>query len=255
MNTLFVGQVVHRLPEVASTNDHAFALLSKSKPPEGTVISAAEQTAGRGQIGSGWESEPGKNLTLSFIFYPEFLPANRQFLLSQAISLGVFDFISNELLSFSGMPPVFIKWSNDIYIGDKKVVGILIQNILIGSILRSSVVGIGININQIVFLTNPPNPTSLKLETGSDFDLEILLADLCSCLEKRYLQLKSQKISLLRQDYLSHLYRLHQPAFYQRSNGEIFRGTIAGVAESGKLEMVLEAGGIEYFDLKEIRFL
>ena len=158
-NTLFVGKVLVELPRLTSTNLYAQELLSKSKPSEGTVISTSDQYAGRGQIGSGWESEAHKNITLTFIFYPAFLPIRQQFQLTQAISLGVKDCIEHFVPK-----NVKIKWPNDIYINDKKTCGILIQNTLSGAQISSSIIGIGININQTHFQTNPPNPTSFKLE-------------------------------------------------------------------------------------------
>jgi len=248
-NTLFIGQVLHHLPQVASTNAHAISLLSKSKPPEGTVISTFCQADGRGQFGSTWESEPGKNISLSILLYPEFLEVRHQFRLSQAISLAVRDLVATHLGA-----GVKIKWPNDIYVGDRKIAGILIQNSLQNNMIRSTVAGIGININQTVFLTNPPNPTSFSLHTSRSFDLEELIASLCTFSEQRYLQLKSGKIVLLQQDYLQHLYRLGTPGFFQKNTGDVFQGTVTGVDETGRLRVIVH-GNEEVFDLKEIKFL
>ena len=143
LDTLFVGRVFHDLPEADSTNAHAQYLLSKSKPPEGTVISTPIQKAGRGQNGCAWESAPGKNITLSVIMYPVFLPVTLQFQLNQAISLAICEFVAAQLST-----PIAIKWPNDIYAGDRKIGGVLIQNAISGGKCKSSVVGIGLNINQ-----------------------------------------------------------------------------------------------------------
>lgn len=249
-NTLFVGQVFLDLPQVASTNAYALELISKSKPAEGTVISTHCQTDGRGQIGSSWESEPDKNISLSVIFYPDFLAVKDQFLLNVFVSLAVFDFVKNCLPD----QPVSIKWPNDIYVGKLKIGGILLHNSLINTQIRSTVAGIGINVNQTLFLTNPPNPTSLSLVSGQVFNLETLICQLCEHLESRYLQLKAGKMLPLQQEYLRHLYRFAMPANYQRANGESFTGTINGIDEIGRLKM--DVGGTpEVFDLKEIRFL
>ncbi|MBK8562656.1 MAG: biotin--[acetyl-CoA-carboxylase] ligase [Saprospiraceae bacterium] len=250
LNTLFVGQTLLELPEVDSTNSFAHALLSKSKPADGTVISTFCQTAGRGQVGSHWESEPGKNISLSAILYPDFLEAKKQFQLNQCISLAVFDLVKNCLPERR----VSIKWPNDIYVGSRKIAGILIQNALINTQIRSTVAGIGININQATFLSNLPNPTSLLLETGQEHPLHNLVPQLCEHLEARYLQLKAEKIVPLRHDYLRHLYRSGQLANYQRSSGEAFQGTILGIDEIGRLKMEI-GSEIECFDLKEIRFI
>ena len=248
-NTLFVGQALIDLPQVASTNAYAQLLLTKTKPVEGTVISTFQQTDGRGQIGSKWESEPDKNISLSVIFYPDFLAVKDQFQLNIFVSLAVFDFVKNCLPDL----PVSIKWPNDIYVGNRKIAGILLQNSLINTQIRSTVVGIGININQTAFLTNPPNPTSLHLEAGHDFDLTDLVPSLCEFLEQRYLQLKAGKTVPLQQAYLRQLYRFGTPAKYQRANGETFEGTIIGIDEIGRLK--LEVGGeVEVFDLKELRY-
>lgn len=235
---------------MASTNEHASELLSKSKPAAGTVITTFRQTDGRGQIGSKWESEPEKNISLSVIFYPDFLAIKDQFLLSQFISLAACDFVKKHLPKSH----VCVKWPNDIYVGSRKIAGILLQNSLVNNLIRSTVAGIGININQTVFVTNPPNPTSFHLEAGLDFDLREMVPSLCELLELRYLQLKSGKMVPLQQDYLSNLYQFEVSANYRRDSGEIFEGTITGIDEIGRLKM--EVGGkTEVFDLKEVRFL
>jgi BirA family transcriptional regulator, biotin operon repressor / biotin---[acetyl-CoA-carboxylase] ligase len=237
------------LPELPSTNAHAQALLSESSPPLGTVITTFRQTAGRGQIGNQWESEPGKNISLSAILYPDFIEAKDQFQLNQCISLAVFDLVKNCLPDH----PVCIKWPNDIYVGSRKIAGILIQNSLINTQIRSTVAGIGININQTTFASNPPNPTSLRLEIGHVFSLEDLVPLLCEYLEGRYLQLKAGKMVPLQHDYLCHLYRFGQLANYLRSSGETFQGIIQGIDETGRLKVQV-GSEIECFDLKEIRF-
>lgn len=248
-NTLFLGKVLLRFKDLPSTNEYAVELLSKSKPIEGTVISAYHQVAGRGQIGSSWESAPGENLTVSVLLYPVFLAATRQFQLNKAISLGVRDFIA----AFIPQAPVHIKWPNDLYIGSKKAGGILIQNVLQKNALQSSVVGIGLNINQATFSDAVPNATSLFLETGTVFDLSALLDELCYFLEVRYLALKQGLDEGLNQDYLRYLYRFGEPAFFQRVSGEVFQGTICGVSDIGRL-LIDQNGIIEDFNIKEVSF-
>lgn len=249
INTLFFGQNFEEHQNLASTNGYAQQLLSKSKPSDGTVISARNQTAGRGQIGSLWESEPDKNLNLSIILYPTFLPIVQQFQLNQAICLGVRDFVAKYV-----QKSVKIKWSNDIYVKDNKICGILIQNALKGVQIQSSIVGIGINVNQTEFLSNPPNPTSFKLETQRDFDLSEMQAALCECLEPRYFQLKNGRHDELYLDYLSHLYRYQENALFQRPNGEAFMGMITGISDVGKLQ-IKTLGKIKEFGIKEVKFL
>lgn len=249
-NTLFVGKVLLHLKELDSTNAYALNLLSKNKPSEGTVISAWNQTCGRGQIGSNWESEAGKNITMSLILYPNFLPIKQQFLLNQAISLSVFDFVSRFVSA-----EVKIKWPNDVFVNNKKIAGILIQNSLSSNIFQSSVIGLGININQTIFKSDAPNPTSVKLETDNENNLEDLMELLCADLEKRYLQLRSGNISLIQQSYLNNLYRFQEDAIYQRmDNQEIFSGKIVGTDETGKL-LVDHNKGQSAFSMKTIKFL
>ena len=246
---MFVGQVFYDLPEVASTNAYALSLLSQGRPAEGTVVSTFCQTAGRGQHGNHWESEPGKNIALSVLLYPDFLELRRQFFLNMAISLAVCDLVGDCLPD-----GVRIKWPNDIYVGDRKIAGILIQNTTSNKNISATVAGIGININQTQFLTNPPNPTSLRLETGLDYNLQELIARLCLRLEQRFLQLKEGQNRLLYMQYLANLYRFDTPARFQRDNGTIFEGLITGIDESGKLRIRIGQRE-ESFDLKTIRFI
>lgn len=249
LDTLFVGREFYDLPAVNSTNAHAFYTLSKSKPSEGTVISTRDQFAGRGQIGSSWESEPGKNIAASIIFYPVFLAVRYHFQLNQAVALAVADLMEQYFPEKTA-----IKWPNDIYLGDKKIAGILIQNTIAGSAFKHSVVGIGINVNQASFSPGIPNPTSFYLETGMSHAPLDLLAQLCKTIEKRYLTLKSGNLVPLRKEYETRLYRFQVPAFFERKNGTVFQGTITSVTESGKL-VVNVSEKEELFDLKEIRFL
>ena len=154
---LFIGKKLIHLNEVDSTNTYLKTLCENEILPEGTVVIAESQYAGRGQRSNTWESEPGKNIIMSLIFYPGFLSANRQFLLSQAVALALQEFISNLLPE----EKTSIKWPNDIYVGDKKIAGILIESSWMGNQVKNSIVGIGININQDGFYH--PNAISLKM--------------------------------------------------------------------------------------------
>lgn len=249
-NTLFIGKVLLQFPELGSTNLYALELLSKSKPIDGTVISTFNQTDGRGQIGSKWESEPDKNLSLSIILYPSFITPREQFLLNIAVSLAVRACIAKYTEKM-----VKIKWPNDIYIGSRKIAGILIQNSITAQALQSSVIGIGVNINQTHFSINAPNATSLALETGEIFSLYDLLENLCQQIEKQYLHLKnSQNYPSLKENYLEHLYRYQELAEFRSANGIPFLGKIVGVNENGQL-LIEQNGHLQAFDIKAIRFL
>lgn len=249
-NTLFVGKVVLHFPILDSTNKYALELLAKSRPTEGTVISTSEQVAGRGQIGRSWVSEPHQNIAASIIFYPSFLAVRQQFLLSQAVALGVAECLEKYL----DKKEVKVKWPNDIYAGSGKLAGILIQNSLSGTRIVSSVVGIGINVNQTGFPSELPNPSSLFLETGNTFDLPSLLDDLCYHLETRYLQLRGGSLSELRSDYHARLYRLEENICFQPREGRPFQGSICGVDEQGQLLVRKTDDSVEAFDLQAVRY-
>ena len=216
---------------------------------EGTVIMADSQYAGRGQQQNGWHAEPGKNLTFSLLLKPTFLPLTDQFDLTRAISLGVYEALEPMLGS-----ELKIKWPNDIYYGDSKLGGMLIENIVQGNQIKNSVIGIGLNINQETFPAHLPNAISVKQILHQDYDLKNLLADICRNIEAWYLNLKAGKIISVRKTYLSRLYRLNEQKRFKTANGE-FRGTIINVKDNGLL-LVQDNNNAELeFNLKEIEFL
>ena len=251
-NNLFIGKVAKFLPTVDSTNVFAINLLSKTNPIEGTVIYTDNQVDGRGQIGSKWQSKAGKNIIMSVILYPDFLPIAHQFKLNQVVALSVYDLLSKYIFPLDKLS---IKWPNDIYIGDKKMGGILIENKLQSSLISQSVVGIGLNINQTSFSPDLPNPTSLVLETGEQNDRVDMIERFCECLEHRYLQLKSFRKQNFDDEYLQVLYGYQQWRDYEISSTKgIIRGKIVGLSKLGKLQVQTSNKQME-FSLKEITFL
>lgn len=253
-NTLFVGKFLIHLQSIDSTNSYAAQLLSaKSKPIDGTVIYTMNQTHGRGQIGSSWESQPDKNIALSLIIYPTFLQANKQFDLNIAVSLAVHDTLNQILSQIPKNNLCSVKWPNDIYINEKKTAGVLIQNTLAGANIQSSIIGIGLNINQL-FFENLPKATSLAIATDQQYDLENTLQLLCQSLEHRYIQLKSCNAKKLKEEYLAKLYRYKTEALFQNQDGTRFFGKITGVDTIGKLIIQTDKGS-ETFALKEVQFL
>jgi BirA family transcriptional regulator, biotin operon repressor / biotin---[acetyl-CoA-carboxylase] ligase len=248
-NTEFVGKVRHTFTELESTQVFAQELLAQSRPEEGVLVVAAYQKTGKGLLRNRWESEPGKNLLFSLILYPTFLPLKRSFLLSQALALGVRDWIGEKI-----GPDVWVKWPNDIYAGDKKVAGMLIQNALLGAAIQSSIAGIGINVNQRDFPPGLPNPASLFTESGRLFGLETSLNELCASLERWYLRLKKGEFDAIQAAYLHHLYGFGQQRAFARPDGAQFEGIIAGVGENGYL-LVDTGGQTEAFEVKEIKFI
>lgn len=244
-HTLFIGKNVVFVPECSSTNDLANKLAQSSKG-EGTVVITNRQTAGRGQRGNSWQAAPEQNLTFSIIIRPIFLAIKDQFFLTVITALGVHDYLKNKALE-----KVQIKWPNDILVNDRKICGILLENQVQGTLITTSIIGIGLNILQEDF--GVLNATSLKKETGSIFSLPDELSQLLSFIESRYLQLRQGKCSDLLQDYLQVLYRRNQLATY-RSNDALFTGVITGVDEIGKLQIKIEEE-VRTFDLKDIQYV
>ncbi|MBX2930299.1 MAG: biotin--[acetyl-CoA-carboxylase] ligase [Saprospiraceae bacterium] len=248
-NTLLIGKVLLDFSSLPSTNQYAQEWLAAERPDEGAVVSARAQTQGKGQGTTAWESEPGRNIALSVILYPYFLPAVSHFLLSQTIALGARDFVASYVPG-----QVTIKWPNDIYINNRKVAGILIQNTLNGSRFQTCIAGIGINVNQTEFPAHLPNPVSFAASTGSTFELAELRESLFLCLEEWYLKLKAGETEQIRQTYLNNLYRFRTDARFRRADGSIFEGRITGVTDQGRL-LIRHSDGEEHFDLKEVSFI
>ena len=247
---LFVGQNFVTLPQIDSTNNYLKSLLSNSKPViEGTVIMAENQYAGRGQQQNGWHAEPGKNLTFSLLLKPSFLPLADQFDLTRAVSLGVYDALEPLLGE-----RLKIKWPNDIYYEDYKLGGMLIENIVQGSQIKNSIIGIGLNINQEAYPATLPNARSLRQILQKDYDLRTLLSEICRHIEAYYLNLKAGKILFVRNTYLSRLYWLNEQKNF-RSNAGVFGGTIVNVRDNGLLVVNDEKRSELEFNLKQIEFL
>ena len=245
----FLNHIIE-LGSVDSTNDYAGELVKKSLVKEGTVIWAHLQTDGRGQGENIWESENGMNLTFSVILMPRFLTPERQFLLNMAISLGVLDFIRTLEI----MAGFSLKWPNDIYAGKNKLGGILINNTINGPTYTVAVVGIGLNINQIVFPKELPNPVSLKLLSGKTFPLKSCLDNLLACLSMRYIQLRTSFEQVIKPDYKKCLLGYNEERTYSHA-GKHFPGMIRGVDEFGRLLVETKDKGILIFNHKEIEFI
>ena len=267
MKTIFIGKNCIEIEKTDSTNSYMARLQAVNPLFDGTVVLTGHQEQGRRQRGSAWQSEPRKNLTLSIFLQPTFLRLDEQFQLNKAVSLGVVDAIHPLLhLPQGGRKPprsgsfpfgeswsgVAIKWPNDIYIADKKIAGILIENSVNGNRLQHSIIGIGININQEKFSPELPNPTSLKLVAGKEFDLKECLEQLCSSIEKRYLQLRNSSREI-DSDYVKSLYRLGDFLNYN-FKGESVKAKITGVSKTGKLVLEIENGKMLECDFKEVSF-
>lgn len=234
----------HILQECASTNLEA----RDDKYVHGDAIVAIRQTAGRGQRGTKWDSRPGENLTFSLVLEPVFLPAAQQFLLSEAVALSVADTLAAQGIDAR------IKWPNDIYVGDRKICGILIEHDLRGANLSRSIAGIGINVNQTEFPEWVPNPTSMALETGGTFDIHDVFATFYDKFSARYSSLEEGEQERIEEDYRYLLYRLDQSRRYSiPGRGEV-EGTIRSVEPSGRLIVEID-GEMHGFLFKEIEYI
>ncbi len=237
------------LPTISSTNTYAKELITKSKPlVDGTVIMAVEQTAGRGQKNNSWLSEPGKNLTFSIILDTSFLPLSRQFQINQTVCLGLFDYINTQ-----NIHSCFIKWPNDLYIGEKKIAGILIENLITGDRHKHSIIGIGMNINQKEFPYSLNRATSLSIATKRDYDLKNTLKEILEKISGRIDQLRSTRAFFLDEDFQKNLLGIRQLRYY-RHNDRIFQGIITGTNSKGELKIQV-AGMEEEFGLNELFFI
>ncbi len=241
---LFSDAAIIRLETVDSTNNYAANLLKLSQVPEGTVITALEQTQGRGQRGARWSSSKGDNLLCSIVLYPTSIKPDNQFALIRVVALAVHAFV--EELTESD---VYIKWPNDIIVADKKVAGILIETNLTESRIQNAVVGIGVNINQKKF--DEPNAVSIGALKRDYFDIETSLEKLLRYIEKYYLKLLTGNDDKLKEEYLSYLYNKDIQRNYIYRNEKI-EATIIGVEASGKLRLRLQKGEILDCDFKEI---
>lgn len=218
------------------------------------LVYALEQTSGRGQRGNTWESEPAKNLTASALVFPVGLEAARQFSISEAVALAVVD-----CLAYHGVTAK-VKWPNDIYVEDSKICGILIENAVLGRMIGSSIAGIGININQTEFLSDAPNPVSLRQLTGRDYSIDEEAERLARALTHRLAMVwgESADPSALHEEYMKSLWRGEPDScypFFDKRENEMIEAGIVDVAPDGILTLGLRGGEIRRYAFKEVEFV
>lgn len=213
------------------------------------VVSADEQTAGKGMGSNGWESEAGKNLTFSLAVDMGFLPAERQFHLSETVALGIIEVLDKVLPTEN----LSIKWPNDIYFENRKLAGILINSTIKANMMDVSIIGIGLNVNQTQFQDWPTHPISLKQITGKKHDLQLLLVQIAEHILIKVEQLETSPAAI-EQDYLKRLYRYRTWADYE-VDGKILRLFMTGIDAFGRLMLVDEANNSYCFYIKEVKFL
>lgn len=241
------------LGEVDSTNSEARRHISDIDNL--SVVSALSQSQGRGQMGNTWSSAPGENLTFSIVMKPEGLNAIRardQFVLSEAAALTIVEFLSGHDIQAE------IKWPNDIYVGNRKICGMLIENSLRGDTISHSIIGIGLNVNQRNFDINLPNPTSMAILSGIGTDIRKALEEITDTFRSicETMLASSEGRTRLRSLYLSRLWRLDEEHSYvETATGKAFTGTIKGVSPTGRLLIETADGSLKEFAFKEISYI
>lgn len=236
------------LAETASTNTW---LRERPDTPHATVVAARSQTAGRGQRGNTWESEPGANLTFSILVRPTAIPPARQMAISRATALAIARWLDRYVPADA---EVAVKWPNDIYVGDRKICGILIEHVLSAGAIERTVIGAGININQKQFLSDAPNPVSLTQLTGKSYPLDGMLAevagDIIGLVEKE----NDNGGTLTADEYQSRLWRRDGYHPFRDAGGE-FRARIVSVAPDGMLTLQRTDGTLSTYAFKEVSFI
>lgn len=241
------------LGEVSSTNTF-LRDYRPIRPTDITLVTAEFQSAGRGQATNRWESERSKNLLFSILAHPQVLPLGHLFLLSEAIALAIREAITPPLTGGGREGAITVKWPNDIYVGDCKIAGILIENEFKGTSLDRSIIGCGVNINQSLFhFPTPPTPTSLFQLLGHDTERRFVLEDIMGGFLRRYAQLQAGRYDDIQRDYHAALYRRDGLHDYADVHGH-FRAEIQSVEPSGHLVLRDEMGVFRRYAFKEVSF-
>lgn len=239
-----------RFDELKSTNVYLYDKISEKHDISDTVVVAAHQTAGRGMDKNRWESEAGKNLLFSIALNVNYLEASNQFMISQAVSVAIVETLSQ----FIDNQQLYIKWPNDIYFGDNKLAGMLIQNTIEGNMMGTTIIGIGLNVNQIEFSSDIPNPISMKMITGEEYNLEkllnLLIVNIKNAVESLRLEGNPDKID---QKYISKMYRFGKWADYVYQN-QVKVLKINGFDKYGRLLLSDKEGAEIVCDVKELQF-
>jgi len=230
--------------DVVSTNTYALSLKGKDVFKEGLVILAKHQKQGKGQRGNIWESEKGKNIIISIVIEPH-IAIDRQFEINKIITVAILDLLSE--LKIDGK----IKWPNDILIGNSKVAGVLIENVISKKIVTHSVIGIGLNVNQVQFNNYSPKATSLKIERSKEFLLNILIDKLLINIQKRVI---NYRLGLdINIEYLNSIFKKDIVSVFE-IDSQMFNGIIRGVTDRGLIIIETESK-LKKFDVKEIKMI
>lgn len=216
---------------------------------EFVLMTTDYQTAGHGQKGTSWEAERGKNLLFGFVFHPTHIPALQQFALSEALALG----IRAALLSFVD-EGITVKWPNDIYWHDKKIAGMLLTHTLCGTTIATTLTGVGLNVNQRAFVSDAPNPVSLRQIVGEDVSRQQVLTSLLQAFEQRYRQLQQGNYHSLHQEYMQCLYCSEGFHTYEDATGQ-FEASIQHISSTGMLHLKRADGIEKVYAFKEVKLI
>jgi len=238
-----------KLDAIDSTNTFLKEISSKEVLKDYTIVVARQQNKGRGQIGKQWQSNAGENLTYSVFKRIKGLSFSNQFYLSIITSLAL-----HTTLKFYNVPNLHVKWPNDILSANKKIAGVLIENVVKQNRLEHSIIGIGLNVNQTQF-NDLERASSLKLICKKTFDLDKILQKFIAEFQIEYKRLESAAFEALKADYESKLYRKNKPSTFKNVEGLFFSGYIKGISSNGNLVVLLEDEIIEEFNLNEITLL
>ena len=240
---------VIKLDAIDSTNDFLKKLNQKQDVENFTVITAKEQTKGKGQMGSTWSTEANKNLTTSILIKNSIPAIDAIFDLNIVVAVSII-----EALNYQNINLLHIKWPNDIMAENKKIAGILIENSIKENGKIDSIIGIGMNVNQTDF-QNLPKASSLKNIMNTDFDLDEILESIVIQIEKNMESLKNNTIDALWKKYDEYLFKKGKPTLFEDANQERFMGIIQKVNSNGKLEVMLEDDQVKQFGIKEITMI
>ena len=238
-----------KLDAIDSTNDFLKGLSQKEKLENYTVVTAKSQTKGRGQMGSNWDSEDNKNLTISILIKKTVFKINEIFNLNILIAVSIIQVLNDLKIS-----NLNIKWPNDIMAENKKIAGILIENTIKENGKIESIVGIGMNVNQTNF-DNLPKASSLKNIIHQDFDIDTLLENIVFKIENNIEKLKNNDIDSFWNEYENYLFKKGKPTLFEDTNQQRFMGIINGVTRNGQLEILLEDDSVKCFGVKEITMI
>lgn len=236
------------IPQTISTNVSLAEICSKGYTENLTSVYSSFQTDGRGQRGNKWESEDGKNLLFSFVIFPNGLPAREHFIMLQITALALFDTLSEYTDGIS------IKWPNDIYWMDRKICGTLIENDLSGMNIERSISGTGVNLNQKIFRSGAPNPISLSLITGQEYDIETVLHKIMNSASIYHRMFDNGESDIIRKKYFEAIYRKDGFYMYKDDNGT-FDAIIEDIEKDGRLVLKDRDGRVRKYLFKEVSYI